>query len=248
MRAAFERQAADDWKLFLSLRAAKLSSGGRLVVVLSLPNEDGVTQFEHLFNGANEALVEMVSENLISADEKPRMVLGSYGRRTSELVAPFGTNGQFCGLAVEHCELFGLPDAAWKDYERDGDKEALFNRHVGFFRSIFVPYLASALQNSGSKLGFADILAQKAEASSFGPTHALQLVRPNHGARQETLHATQSQATGKEKQMNSTSFPNHAIPSPRARGPHAGHRRSSFYGWWVSAVQLRPWPPHLSVT
>jgi hypothetical protein len=82
-------------------------------------------------------------------------------RRTSELLAPFGPTGEFCGLTVEHCELCGLPDAAWKDYERDGDKEALLNRHVGFFRSIFVPSLASALRNSGSKLDFADILAQK---------------------------------------------------------------------------------------
>jgi hypothetical protein len=46
---------------------------------------------------------------------------------------------------VEACEMFELPDAAWTDYQYDGDKEALTSEHALFFRSIFVPSLASAL-------------------------------------------------------------------------------------------------------
>jgi hypothetical protein len=38
-----------------------------------------------------------------------------------------------------------LPDTAWTDYQRDGNKEALVTKHVLFFRSIFVPSLGSAL-------------------------------------------------------------------------------------------------------
>ena len=41
--------------------------------------------------------------------------------------------------------MFELPDAAWVEYQRDGDKETLVTKHVLFFRSIFVPSLASAL-------------------------------------------------------------------------------------------------------
>ena len=41
--------------------------------------------------------------------------------------------------------MFTLPDVAWNDYGRDGNKEAFATKHVLFFRSIFVPSLASAL-------------------------------------------------------------------------------------------------------
>ena len=144
VRAAFHRQAAEDWTSFLSLRADELRPGGRLVVVLPGNNDDGGVGFEPLFTHANEALAEMVRDGTITSDERSRMALGAYPRRRSELLAPF-TDSQFRGLKVEHCELSAVPDTAWVNYERDGNKEVLVNRHVGFFRAIFVPSLASAL-------------------------------------------------------------------------------------------------------
>ena len=161
VRKAFERQAAIDWELFLSLRSIELRAGGRLVVVLPGLNHEGVSGFEPLFRRARSALAEMVAEGTIADDECTHMVLGSCPRRKCELLAPFSASGQFCGLAVEHCELTGLPDAAWKEYERDGNKELLANRHAGFFRSIFVPSLASALSDPKKKHVFADAMEQK---------------------------------------------------------------------------------------
>ena len=58
VREAFERQAADDWRFFLSLRAGELRPGGRLVVVLPSLNDDGSAGFEPLFRHANEGLAE----------------------------------------------------------------------------------------------------------------------------------------------------------------------------------------------
>jgi hypothetical protein len=159
VRAAFERQAAEDWTAFLSLRANELRPGGRLVVVLPGLNDDGGIGLEPLFGHANEALAEMVREGTITSDERSRMALGSYPRRRCELLAPF-TDGQFRGLRVEHCDLSGLPDAAWVDYEHDGNKEMLVNRHAGFFRAIFVPSLASALTDR-KKQAFADGLERR---------------------------------------------------------------------------------------
>jgi hypothetical protein len=150
VRETFERQAADDWKFFLSLRASELRLGGRLVVVLPGLNDEGAAGFEPLFSQANEALAEMVAEGAITAEERAGMALGAYPRRRNELLAPFSTDGQFCGPTVEHCELFRLPDAAWTDYERDGNREVLVNRHVGFFRAIFVPSLATAIVPSSA--------------------------------------------------------------------------------------------------
>src|SRR5580658_1587150 len=117
VREAFERQGADDWKSFLSLRAGELRPGGRLVVVLPALNDDGAAGFEPLFMHANESLSEMVAEGAIAGEERVRMMLGTYPRRRSELLAPFSRDGQFGGLTVEVCDLAELPDAAWTDYE-----------------------------------------------------------------------------------------------------------------------------------
>ena len=76
------------------------------------------------------------------------MALGSYPRRKSELLAPFQPTGHFRQLIVEDCEISVLPDAARAEYERDGNKEALVAKHALFFRSIFVPSLASALRHA----------------------------------------------------------------------------------------------------
>lgn len=161
VREAFERQAADDWKSFLSLRASELRMGGRLVVVLPGLKDEGVSGFEPLFTQANEALAEMVAEGAISAEERAAMVLATYPRRRSELLGPFSSDGQVCGLEVEHCELFELPDLAWTDYERDGNKEVLVNRHAGFFRAIFVPSLAAAIADERKRNVFPDCFEKK---------------------------------------------------------------------------------------
>jgi len=158
--AAFGRQAADDWKLFLFLRSRELRDGGRLVVVLPGLSDDGASGFEPLFNCANAVVEELVSEGVISEEERKRMVLGAYPRRRAQLLEPFGANGQFQSLSVEHCEFFDLPDAAWADYQIDGNVPALVGRHAAFFRAIFVPSLASAISDAQRRQAFADCLEQ----------------------------------------------------------------------------------------
>jgi hypothetical protein len=160
VREAFERQAAKDWKAFLSLRAVELRPGGRLVVVLPGMDDEGVSGLEPVFRHANEALAQLVTEGAITADERARMVVGSYPRRRSELLAPF-TENQFHGLTLEHYELLTLPDAAWADYERDSNKEALATRHARFFRSIFAPSLAAAIADERKRSAFPDLLQKK---------------------------------------------------------------------------------------
>jgi SAM dependent carboxyl methyltransferase len=160
-REVFERQGAEDWKSFLSLRAIESRPGARLVVVLPGLSDDGSSGFEPLFRHSNEALAEMVIEGAIAEDDRSRMVLGTYPRRRSQLLAPFSTDGQFRGLTVEHCELSVLADVAWADYERDGDKQLLVNRHAGFFRAIFAPSLASAIADEQKRKVFPDRLEEQ---------------------------------------------------------------------------------------
>ena len=146
VRAEFERQGAQDWETFLSLRARELRPGGRLVIVLPACADDGQSGFESIMDEANAVLAELVTEGTITAEERKQMVLGSYMRRRCDLLAPFVRLGHFQQLAVEDFEMSVLPDAAWTDYERDGNKEDLATKHALFFRSIFVPSLASAIR------------------------------------------------------------------------------------------------------
>jgi hypothetical protein len=146
--ATFQRQAEQDWKAFISLRAVELRPGGRLMVVLPALDDDGVAGLEDLMDHANTVLTEMVEGGTLHAEERERMVLGAYPRRRCDLLAPFQADGQFEGLTVECCELFPLPDSTWADYERDRNKEALASKHALFFRAIFVPSLALSLTHA----------------------------------------------------------------------------------------------------
>jgi hypothetical protein len=145
VRAAFERQAAEDWEAFLKLRARELRLGGRLVVVLPSPSDEGKSQVHVGMNHINALLAEMVSDGAIAAKERERMLLLSYPRRTDELLAPFARGGRFESLVVEQCEVFKVSDPGWADYQRDQDRDKLAAKHAGFFRATFMPSLASAL-------------------------------------------------------------------------------------------------------
>lgn len=149
------------WKLFLSLREQELRPGGRLVVVLPGLSDAGVSGFEPLFNSANAVLEELVSEQVIADDERKTMVLGGCPRRRAQLLEPFSPDGQFQSLSIEHCDHFDLPDAAWADYQLNGNVEAFVSRHAAFFRAIFVPSLASAISDAGERQAFTDCLDQK---------------------------------------------------------------------------------------
>ena len=115
------------------------------MVVLPAMADNGLTGFEDIMNQANTAVAELVEEGAITAEERSRMVLGTYLRRREDLLEPFAAEGRFQGLTVENCELLLLPDAAWIDYQHDNDAEALATKHALFFRSVFMPSLASAL-------------------------------------------------------------------------------------------------------
>ena len=145
VRSEFDRQGAKDWEAFLSLRAKELRPGGRLVVVLPGLADDGSSGFAHVIDEANAVLGEMVSDGAITEEERSRMTVGNYPRRKRDLLAPFEANRKFQQLTLEVCEMSELPDAAWTDYQHDGNKESLVSKHVLFFRSIFLPSLASAL-------------------------------------------------------------------------------------------------------
>jgi len=160
-RSAFDRQGAEDWKRFLSLRAAELRPGSWLVVALPALNDEGVAGLEPLFDQANAAIAEMVAEGSLRAEERSRMVLPVYARRRAQLLEPFDSAGHFEGLVVEQCELGEVPDAIWAEYQRSGEAQAFAKHYAAFIRAVFVPTLATALADPASRNHFADQLETK---------------------------------------------------------------------------------------
>jgi hypothetical protein len=148
VREAFRHQAADDWEAFLALRADELRRGGRLVIVLNAANDEGDMGIEDFLNQVNTVLAGMVEDGSIGADERARMVVGSLARNRRDLTAPFEPGGEFRGLNLESCEVQAVEDAAWAEYEKDGNLEALVMKHTLFFRTIFGPSLTHGLRDA----------------------------------------------------------------------------------------------------
>jgi hypothetical protein len=147
VRAEFDRQGAVDWEAFLKIRASELRPGGRLIVVLPALADDGSSGFENIMDQANVVLAEMVDEGAITAEERARMALGSHPRRKHDLLSPFARDGSYLHLTVEDFEMHQLPDPAWTEYEGSGNAETLAAKHALFFRSVFMPSLATALDS-----------------------------------------------------------------------------------------------------
>jgi hypothetical protein len=165
VRSAYLKQAAADWRLFLSLRAAELRSGGRLVVVLPARDDAGSTGLDEFMDHANAAARDLVEAGAIGADEVARMALPVFTRSKEDLLAPFA-DGRFEGLTVEHCAMEVLPDAGWATYQLTQDRHALAREQALFFRVIFIPTLATALderRTASERNAFADLLTDALE-------------------------------------------------------------------------------------
>jgi SAM dependent carboxyl methyltransferase len=181
VRAVFERQAVEDWRSFLSVRSLEMRRGARIVVAMPGADDNGESAFAPLMDDAKEVLAEMERERAISAEERERMVLGAWARRKRDLTEPFAGVDAFQSLIVEECETEALPDAAWVEFERDGDRRALAAKHAAFFRAVFAPSLAAALTRvssgeAGAFEAFADRLQRglrERRAANPAPIHSL---------------------------------------------------------------------------
>jgi hypothetical protein len=134
-----------------------------LVVALPALDHDGTIGFASMMNHANAELFELVAAGAITADERGRMTIAACPRREQDLLAPFASDGRFHGLAVEHSNTLSVPDAAWIDFQRDGDAAAFASKRAGFFRAVFVPSLSQALaptRDAGERQIFADRLEE----------------------------------------------------------------------------------------
>jgi hypothetical protein len=182
VRVAWDRQGAEDWETFLSLRALELRQGGCLIVSVPGADEHGGSVFERVLDQANAELATMIDEGAITAEERRRMALNVWPRRISDLVAPFG-GGRFHSLTLKAAETRLLQDSAWVAYEKDRDAGALATKHAMFFRAVFAPTLASYLDavragDPGAPAAFADRLTRGLKRRlAANPAHINSLVQ-----------------------------------------------------------------------
>ena len=139
-------QGAEDWRRFLAARAGELRPGGRLVVLVPGPAEQGFASTGPLMQTLATTLRQLVADGRLSEAASKRAFIPTLPRLGTELRAPFA-EGAFAGLALEEQEDWpDFPDSAWERYRQDGDLAALAEAYLGFVRATFLPSLLYSLE------------------------------------------------------------------------------------------------------
>jgi hypothetical protein len=155
-RAAYARQAAEDWAAFLACRGRELHPGGKLVVLTMARTDDGDFGYGSLLAAMYDSLRELVTEGTVRQEEAARMAIPTVGRTRAELAAPFSAAG-FAGLTLERLDILEGEDSIWDDFARDGDAQAFGSRWSAFASASVLPTLARDLDGG----------AQDARAAAF---------------------------------------------------------------------------------
>jgi S-adenosylmethionine-dependent carboxyl methyltransferase len=145
-RAAFARQADEDWRSFLAHRGCEMRAGARLVVLTMARDDAGDFGYRPLLQAMYATLLELVDHRLVRADEAHRMVIPTVGRTREEFAAPFGHDGHFAGLGIEHLDVFNGEDRIWLEFERNRDAQTFGAQWAAFSRASVFPTLAAELE------------------------------------------------------------------------------------------------------
>ena len=155
-RAAYEQQAAEDWRNFLVHREQELRPGGRLVVITMALTDDGAFGYEPLLDAMYASLLDLVREGFIKETEVERMVIPTVGRSRADFLAPFDPSGCFGRLKVETAEVFAGKDGIWAEYDQTRDAAAFGARWAAFARASVFQTLSHGLEE-----GHADLRAHE---------------------------------------------------------------------------------------
>lgn len=144
-RAAYARQADEDWRSFLTHRAREMRKGARLVILTMARDDSGDFGYRPLIEAMYASLLDLVDQGLIRAEEMHRMAIPTVGRTREEFGSPFGRGGRFAGLLVEHIEVFNGEDRIWQDFRSTQDAGAFGAQWAAFSRASVFPTLAAEL-------------------------------------------------------------------------------------------------------
>jgi hypothetical protein len=135
VKREFERQAADDWRLFLIMRSTELRVNGRLVVYLMTKLDDGSVGWDLLGKAFEVLRSEFLQSELSARFPHAAPVFPTVFRSREELLAPFDTH-DLSNLELEHHDAAPAPDPIWDDYQVDRDRDAFGRRWGALFRAL----------------------------------------------------------------------------------------------------------------
>jgi hypothetical protein len=162
-QAAYTRQADEDWRTLLTYRAREMRAGARLVILTMARDDSGDFGYQSVLEAMYASLLELIDQGLIRAEEVRRMAIPTVGRTRVEFTAPFGQDGRFAGLSMEHLEVFDGEDGIWQDFERTQDARAFGAQWAAFSRASVFPTLAAELDGGPGDPRGSDFL-QRMEA------------------------------------------------------------------------------------
>lgn len=145
IRSAHERLAARDWHEFVAYRGRELCPGGRAVVMTMAIAENGEFGYRPLFAALMAELAELVSRDIITADELRAMSIPISGRTAADFATPFAPSGSLERLTIEHLEVFDAEDRFWRQYQKDKDSTAFGAQWGSFLRAAVFQTLAGAV-------------------------------------------------------------------------------------------------------
>lgn len=145
VKAAYARQAAQDWHEFVAFRGRELCPGGRLVVLTMAIADDGDFGYGAVVDAVVAALDTLRADGFVGDEEVRRVTVPMVGRSAKDFLVPFAPRGRFEDLTVEHVEVFGGEDRVWTRYRADGDAAAFGAQWAAFARASVLPTLASGL-------------------------------------------------------------------------------------------------------
>jgi hypothetical protein len=151
VRAAAADRSARDWLLFLQSRSAELREGGAMLCLVIIGMGRPVSS-DRLWTHLWDSIVELGHEGRLTESEQLRMTLPIWYRSIAELKEPFGSEGEFAGLRLEHLEATSAPDPFWDSFERTGDAGAFGASWANAMRAISAPTIVAALDTERDQL------------------------------------------------------------------------------------------------
>lgn len=145
VRAAYARQAAQDWHEFVAFRGRELCPGGRLVLMTMAIGEDGEFGYRPLLTAMIATLDELVGKGLVTADERAGMSIPTVGRHARDFLSPFAPSGTFEKLSIAHLDVFDAEDRFYDEYRVDKNATSFGARWAAFARASVFPTLAGTL-------------------------------------------------------------------------------------------------------
>jgi hypothetical protein len=169
VRAAFAAQAARDWRTFLTHRGREFRPGGRLVVLTMALTGEGAFGYRPILDAIDATLRRLVAEGWLDPSEMRRMAIPTVGRSLADIREPFGQDGRFAGLSLEHAEFFLGQDPIWESFTRDCDAGAFGRRWAAFSRASVLPTLARELDEARAAAFMDRVEAGMAAALAHAP-------------------------------------------------------------------------------